>query len=210
MAPSSGIELHHSVSSDSTNNTILSTGRINVRLSILPFLSVEPTSNFTVRTNHFLSGKVLITFASFHSFHLQLSSFKITMFSCWKFCLVDDHFCLSCNNNKNSLRHRLQNLLLKCCTLLHRFLQEIPGRLNSPGGSIITSDFIVKRSLVILLHYFTSLMVSTTRGLEFTIASISVKKVFSVSSSKLVLHVFRIDESVARADLICLSHTPPM
>ena len=105
MAPSSGIEPHHSILSDSTSNTTLSTGRINVRLSILPFLSIEPINNFTVRTNPFSSGKVSITFASFHSFRLQLLSFKMAMSSCWKFLLVDDHFCLSFSHNKNSLPH---------------------------------------------------------------------------------------------------------
>ena len=127
-----------------------------------------------------------------------------------KFLLVDDHFFLSCNNNKNSLRHRLQNSLLKCCTLLHRFRQEISGRLNYPGGDIITFDFIFKRLVGdSVTSLFTLLIVSTTRGLEFTIASISMKKVFSDSSSKLVLCVFRIlQKNIARADLISLSHTP--
>ena len=123
MAPSLEIEPHHSALSDSTSNATLSTGRTNVWLSILPFLSIEPINNFTGRTKPFSSGKVLITFASFHSFCLQLSSFKMTMSSCWKFLLVDDHFCFSCNDNKNSLHHQLQNSLLKCCTLLHRLLQ---------------------------------------------------------------------------------------
>ena len=128
MAPSSGIHPHHSTSSDSTSNTTLSTGCTNVRFSILPFLSIEPTNNFIVRTNPFSSGKVSITFESFHSFCLQLSSSKMTMPSCWKFLLLDDHFCLSCNNNKNSLRRRVQNSLLKCCTLFHCFLQYVSGR----------------------------------------------------------------------------------
>ena len=56
----------------------------------------------------------------------------------------------------------------------------------------------------------TSLMVSTTRGHEFAIASVSVKKVFSDSSFKLVLCVFRIDKIIVWAGLICLSHTPPI
>ena len=72
---------------------------------------------------------------------------------------------------------------------------------------IITFDFITKRLAGDATSLFTSLMVSTTRGLEFTIAYISIRKVFSDSSSKLVLCVFRIDESIARADFICLSHT---
>ena len=121
MAPSLGIESHHSTLSDSTSNM---TYQLVVQMfnSILPFLSIEPINNLTVPTKLFLSGKVLITFLSFLSFRLQLSSFKMAMSSCWKFLLVDDHFCLSCNN-KNSLCHRLQNSLLKCCTLLHYFLQ---------------------------------------------------------------------------------------
>ena len=94
MAPSLGIQPHHSTLSDSTSNTILSYGCTNVRLSILPFLSTEHINNFTVRTKPFSSEKVSITFASFHSFCLQLSSFKIIMSSYWKFCLVDNHFCL--------------------------------------------------------------------------------------------------------------------
>ena len=123
MALSLGIEPHHSLSSDQTSNKTLSTGRTNVRLSILPFLSIEPINNFTVQINSFSPGKLSITFASFLSFLLQLASFKMKMSSCWKFLLVDYHFCLSCNDSKNSLRHRLQNSLLRCCILFDRFLQ---------------------------------------------------------------------------------------
>ena len=201
MVPLLGIE-PHSTLSNSTSNTALSTGCANVRLPILPFLSNEPINNITVRTKPFSSGNVSIIFAIFHSFCPQLSFFKMTLSFCWKFLLVDDHFCLSCNDNKNSLRHRLQNSLIKCCTLLHSLL---------PKGSIITFDFIVKRLAgenVTLL--FTSLMISATTGLEFTIALISVKNVFSNSSSKLVLCAFRTDESIAWVDLICHSHTPPI
>ena len=53
-------------------------------------------------------------------------------------------------------------------------------------------------------------MVSTTRSYKFMIALISVKKVFGVSSSKPVLCVLRTGESIAQADLICLSHTLPI
>ena len=160
MVPLLGIEPHLTLS-NSTSNTALSTACANIRLSILPFLSNEPINNITVRTKPFSSGKVSIIFAIFHSFCPQLSFFKMTLSFCRKFLLVDDHFCLSCNDNKNSLCYRLQNSLLKCCTLLHTVL---------PGGSIITFDFIVKRLAgdnVTLL--FTSLMISATRGLEFTI-----------------------------------------
>ena len=83
MAPSFGIEPHHSPSSDSTSNTTLLTGQTNVRLSILPLLSIEPINNFTVQTNPFLFGLVSTTFAfaGFHSFCLQLSSSKTTLSS---------------------------------------------------------------------------------------------------------------------------------
>ena len=112
-----------STSSDLTSNTTWSTGHQNVWLFILAFRSIEPINNFTVRTKPFLPGKVLITFASFHSFRLQLSSFKMTMSCCRKVLLVNDNFCHSWNDNKNSLCHQLQNLLLQCRTLLYRFLQ---------------------------------------------------------------------------------------
>ena len=92
MDPSLGMEPHHSALSDSTINTILSTGRTNTWLSILLFLSVEPINNFTFRTKAFSPGKVSITFESFHSICLQLQSFKMTMSSWWKFLIVDDHF----------------------------------------------------------------------------------------------------------------------
>ena len=112
-----------STSSDSTSNTTWWTVYKNVRLFMLPFLSNELINNFTIRTNSLLPGKVSITFASFHSSRLQLSSFKMTISYCRKFLLVDNHFCHSWNDNKNSLCHQLQNLLLQCCTLLYRFLQ---------------------------------------------------------------------------------------
>ena len=114
MAALLGNEPNHSILTDSTINTTLSTGRTDIRLSLLPFLSVEPVNNFTVQANSFSFGKVALTFARFHSSRLQLSSFKMAMPSCWKFFLVDDHSYLSCNDNKNSLRYRLQNSLLKC------------------------------------------------------------------------------------------------
>ena len=135
MVPLLGIEPHLTLS-NSTSNTALSTACANIRLSILPFLSNEPINNITVRTKPFSSGNFLIIFAIFYSFCPQLSFFKMTLSFGWKFLLVDDYFCLSCNDNKNSLRHRLQNSLIKCCTLLHSLL---------PKGSIITFDFIVKR-----------------------------------------------------------------
>ena len=72
MAPSLKIEPHHSPSPDSTSNTTLLFGCTNIQLSTLPFLSIEPINNFPVRTNPFLSGKVSTTFASFHSFCLEL------------------------------------------------------------------------------------------------------------------------------------------
>ena len=49
----------------------LSTGRTNVWLAIIPFLSIEQINNFTIWTS--------ITLVSFHSFCLQISSFKMTM-----------------------------------------------------------------------------------------------------------------------------------
>ena len=56
----------------------------------------------------------------------------------------------------------------------------------------------------------TSLIVFTTIGLELTMASISVNKVVSDSSSRFILCIHIRDGSMILADLIYLSNTPPI
>ena len=127
-----------------------------------------------------------------------------------KFLLESNYFCLSCKVAQNSLNHLLQNLLM-CCTCLQCFLQYRSSIPNTPGGGITTLIFKVNiwkgESATSL---FASMMVSTTRCLEWIKASTSVNKVFRDSSSKLLLWVLRKDDKMLIAELICLSQTPPM
>ena len=53
-------------------------------------------------------------------------------------------------------------------------------------------------------------MVYTVNGREFRIPSVSATSVSRDSSSSYFPCIERRDDSIARADLICLSQTPPM
>ena len=153
---------------------------------------------------------MLIIFANFHSLRLP-SSFSNTASPIQNFLLETNHFCLSSKVARNFLRHLFQNSLHICYTLLQRLLQYKSGFPNAPAVGITTFDFILWRWLgESATSLLTSLMVSTTSGLELTMASTSVNRVFNDSSSKLLLWVLDNDAKIFLADLICLSHIPPM
>ena len=98
-----------------------------------------------------------------------------------------------------------------CWILLHLLRQYRSGLPNTSGGGITTLGFIVKMSLGdIFTSLLTLLIVSTTIGLELTLASTSANKVLSDSLSWLILFVFTRDKRMVLADLICHCHTPPI
>ena len=139
------------------------------------------------------------------------SSCRITISPTLKFLCASLHFCLFCKVTRNSFRHRLLNSLLMSWILLHLLRQYRSGLPNTPGGGITTLDFIVKIWLGdIATSLLTSLIVTTTIVLQLTMASTSANKVLSDSSSRLILCVLIRDERMVLADLICLSHTPPI
>ena len=72
-------------------------------------------------------------------------------------------------------------------------------------------DFIVKMQLGDnATSLLTLMIVSPTIGLELTMASTSANRVLSDSLLRLVLSVLIRDERMVLADLIWLSHTPPI
>ena len=97
-----------------------------------------------------------------------------------------------------------------CWILLHPLQQYRCGLQNTPGGGITTLDFIVKMRLsAIATSLVTLLIVSTTIGLELTMVSTSSKQVTQWLLIKTLCVLIR-DESMILADLICLSHAPPI
>ena len=149
-------------------------------------------------------------FANLYLLRCHLSC-RITISPTLKFLCGSLHFCLFRKVTRNSFRHRLQNLLLMCLILLHLLRQHRSGLPNTPVGGITTLYFIVKMWLGdIFTLLLTLLIVSTTIGLELTLASTSENKVLSDSLSWLILFVLTRDERTVLADLICLYHTPPI
>ena len=74
-----------------------------------------------------------------------------------------------------------------------------------------TLDFMVRMLLGhIGCSLCTSPNVSTVKGLEFTIASVSARSVLSDSSFRDLLCVCNKDIGMVHADRICLSQTPPI
>ena len=166
------------------------------------------------KVEHFLHLLIWVNvdhFCQFPFIAISIHFQQCNISSIQKFLIETNHFCLSCKVARNSLCHLFQNSLHICCTLLQRLLQYKSGFPNAPGGGITTFDFIVRRWLgESATSLLTSLMVSTTSGLELTMASTSVNRVFNDSSSKLLLWVLNNDAKIFLADQICLSHIPPM
>ena len=80
-----------------------------------------------------------------------------------------------------------------------------------PGGGITAFNFMVRMWLGDRAAWLlTSLLASTTNGLELATPFTSTNSVLSDSLSKLAPCVFMKGESMFLADRICLSHTPPM
>ena len=131
------------------------------------------------------SGSIRTIHAIGHLF-LPMSSFSNTTSPTWTFLLLISHFCRAWRLWRNSFRQRDQNSPAICCTRLYLLREYRSGLLNTPGGSIILSLFMVRRLLgdngISLLM---SLRDSTVRGLELIIASVSATSVLNPSSLRL-------------------------
>ena len=138
---------------------------------------------------HHLHHRPLITIISMFLFHL------------WR----------DWSDQRNSFRHLTQNSLAMCCIRLHLFLLYSSAFTKWPCGDKTTLNFMVTMLLGhIVCSLCTSPNVSTVKGLEFTIASVSARSVVSHSSFRDLPCVCNKDISIVRAYRICLSQTPPI
>ena len=181
--PSLGIE----PCSFSTSSTILVIGR---QKGLMLLFDISITFSWTIRTMPCESGSVLTICAIGHLL-LPVFSFSNTTSPIWKFLLLIFHFCCTCRLWRNAFCQRDQNSPAICCTCLHRLREYRSGLLNTPGGDIIRSLFMVRR---LLGENGISLLMSprdsTVRGLDLMIAFVSDTSVLSPSSLSLWPWVF--------------------
>ena len=119
---------------------------ISCQKSLMLLFDVSITFRWTFRTIPHESGSVLKICATGHLF-LPMSSFSNATPPTWKFYLLVFHFCHAWRLCKNSFGYWDQNSPAICCTCLHSLHNYRSGLLNTPGGGIITSLFMVRRLL---------------------------------------------------------------
>ena len=146
-----------------------------------------------------------------HWLQILLSCNTKTILPTLKFHFPPCYFVCNWRDWKYSFLQLDQNSLTICWAWCNLFQQYKSGLLKSPGRGITNFNSIVSmfdkargKSLV------GSLMVSTVNGHELRISSVSATSISRDSSSRDFPCVERRDESIARADLICLSQMPPM
>ena len=191
--------------SDSFKSIILCIGRLSLRS---PSFWVFPTNNLTLRTKPSASEFMPTTFATGH-WLWSASVFSKTISPFWKFLCFSFHLWWGWSDHRNSFCHLTQNSLAICCICLYLFLLYSSSSTKWPGGGKTTLDFMVK---MLLGHIgcllCTSPNISTIKGLEFTIASVSSRIALSDSSFRDLLCVCNKDISIVCANRICLSQTP--
>ena len=104
-----------------------------------------PMSSITFRTNPSWSGWASMTRPIFHWFLGLSSSLTITTSMTWRFFLGRIHFCLGCNERRNSFFHLDQYSFVKCWIRRHHFLEYRSEEVNFPGGGKTTFVFIVRK-----------------------------------------------------------------
>ena len=169
--------------SDSFSKTIFWTGRSSIRSSCP--LRVLPASSRTLLTTPSESLCTWTTFAIGHWLRLA-SIFKSTISSMTNY-LRFFYFWQDWGADKNSFLHICQNSLAMGWPRLQRILLNSSALTNSPGGGITTLVVIVK--ILFGLNgcsLLTSPKVSTVKGPEFDIASVSASSVLNDSSFKLL------------------------
>ena len=129
----------------------------------------------------------------------------------WNLFFLLCHFVHAWSDWRYSFLQCDQNSLAMWWTQHHLFQQFKSGLLKFPGGGITTFHFMVRmfggargKSLV------GPLMVSTVNGHEVRIPSFLATSVSRDSLSSHFPCVERRDDSIIRADLICLSQMPPI
>ena len=197
-------------SSFSTGKSSLFTGRSKINVSLLVEF-VLPVTNWTLRTSPFSSLYVFSILAIGHLFRVVKSSRTKTISPTSKFCLVWFHFCQVWSVANTSFLHRAQNLVDKCWTHQHCFLQHMSSFWKVPGGGMTTLVFELSSCIglngIILLIWP---MDSQVIGQELIIPSISTNNVRRDSLLRLSPWFLSIAERMLLADRIYRSHTPPM
>ena len=165
--------------SDSFKSTILCIERSSI---CFPSFGVFPINNLTLPTKPSASGFMPITFAIGHWLRLA-SVFTRTISPFWKFQCFSFHFGQGWSDHRISFHHQTQNSLAICCIRLHLFLNYSSAFTKWPGGGKTTLEFMVRMLLGhIGCSLYTSPNVSTIKGIEFTITSVSVRSVLRDSS----------------------------
>ena len=167
--------------SASTNKTNLLIGCF--KIGEVKFDLFSLINNFTLQRTLFLSlliSKILSSGQLFGAASVWIKTISFVL----KFFFSVVHFDLVWRVDRNYfLLHLNQNLSAKCCTLLHCLLLYKSGLTNEPSGGIITLLFIVNKLCGDNgAKLCGSLIVSTVRGGEFTIAWTSVIRVWRDSS----------------------------
>ena len=144
-------------------------------------------------------------------FQIKSRSWSSTISPLWKFRFLSCHF-LSWSSWRNSFLQREENSFITCWIHLHLFQQYKSGFENSPGGGMTTLDFKVRMFAGESGNSLEeSLIISTVRGLEFNIPSVSTISVNSKdSSSKALPWVCNSENKILQAECIYLSQAPPM
>ena len=198
LASSSGNQI-----SDSFKSITLCIGRSSILWPSLPVFSIN---NLTRRTKLSASEFLPSTFAIGHWLRLA-SVFSRTISPFWKCLCFSFHLWRGWSDYRNSFRHLTQNSLAICCIRLSSFSSAFT---KWPGGGKTTLDFMVRMLLGrIGCLLCTSPYVSTAKGLEFTITSVSARSVLIDSLFRDLPCVCNKDISIVRANRICLSQTSP-
>ena len=165
--------------------------------------------NSTERTRPSSPGKVLMIRAIGHCCLLTFGSFNKTTSSTAKFLLGLFHLFRIWRLCKYSFLNLVQNSFARCWTCLQRFRQYISALWKFPGGGKTTLLFNVSNWIGDKAGEDGSL-VSVVRGLELTISSASVSKVWSASSVNYEECSCKREVRTARTERIWRSQTPPL
>ena len=204
LASSSGNQI-----SDSFKSIILCIGR---SIICSPSFWVFPINSLTLQTKPSTKASEFMptTFAIGHWLWLA-SVFSRTISPFWRFLCFLFHLWQGWSDHRNSFCHLTQNSLAICCIRLHLFLLYSSAFIKWPGGGKTTLDFMVR---MLFGHIgcspCTSPNLFTFKCLEFEIASVFARSVFSDSLFRDLQCVCNKDISIVRADQIFVFQTPPI
>ena len=192
--------------SDSFKSIILCIGRSSIRS---PLFRVFPINNLTLLTKPSASEFMPTTFAIGHWLRLA-SVFSRTISPFWKF-LFYVPFVMRLKRPQKFLSPSNPEFIGYMLYTSPSFSTVFISLHKVTRWWQTTLDFMVRMLLGhIGCSLCTSPNVSTVKGLEFTIASVSARSVLSDSSFRDLLCVCNKDIGMVHADRICLSQTPPI